>query len=135
MRILPIFLVILVFLPGCSRTQPVYNVTDHSLPAAAQKLSLEQIGDAIVAGPKAPGWSLTKVNEGVIDGEYKNRHHFAEVVVKYNNKNYSIVYSGSRNLLSDGTEVHKAYNKWVKQLDDDIWQSIASAAAKLEIAS
>ena len=135
MRILPIFLVILVVLTGCSRTQPVYNVTDHSLPEAAQKLSLEQIGDAIVAGHKSPGWSLTKVKEGVIDGEYKHRHHFAEIVVKYNKRNYSIIYSGSRNLLSDGTKVHKSYNRWVKKLDDDIWQSIARAATKVEIAS
>lgn len=129
MRILPIFLVLVIVLAGCGRTQPVYNVIDHPLPAAAENMSMEQIGDAIMASPKTPGWSIRKVSAGVLEGEYRKRQHHATVVVKYNKKNYSIVYSGSRHLLADGTEIHKAYNTWVKQLEDDIWQSVAHAAA------
>ncbi len=129
MRISPIFLVIVIVLTSCSRTQPVYNVTDRAFPEAAKNLSLTQIGNAIIASPEARGWALQKISEGVIKGEITNRKHYAEITINYNTEKYSITYSGSRNLMASGTEIHSNYNKWIKNLEDDIWQSVARAAA------
>lgn len=129
MRILPIFLVLVIVLTSCARTQPVYNVTDRAFPEAAKNLSLTQIGNAIIASPKARGWSLQKVSEGVIEGELTNRKHYAKIIINYNKEKYSITYSSSRNLMATGTEIHRNYNKWIKNLEDDIWQSVAKAAA------
>lgn len=129
MRILPLFLVIVIVLTSCSRTQPVYNVTDQAFPAAAKNLSLTQIGNAIIASPKAREWALQKVSEGVIEGEITNRKHYAKIIINYNKEKYSITYSGSRNLMASGNEIHSNYNKWIKNLEDDIWQSVSRAAA------
>lgn len=128
MRILPIFLVLVIVLTSCTRTQPVYNVTDRAFPEAAKNLSLTQIGNAIIASPKSRGWALQKVSEGVIEGEINLRKHYANVIINYNKEKYSITYADSRNLMASDTEIHKNYNNWIKNLEDDIWQSVAKAA-------
>ncbi len=130
MRILPIFFVLVIVLGGCTRTQPVYNVTDRAFPEAAKNLSMTEIGNAIIASPRSRGWALQKVSPGVIEGEIKLRKHYAKITINYNKTNYSIKYLSSRNLMATGSEIHRNYNKWIRNLEDDIWQSVSKAAAK-----
>ena len=44
----------------------------------------------------------------------------AVVDIKYTNKAYSIDYVSSQDLLYDGNQIHRNYNKWVKILEQDI---------------
>lgn len=132
MRNLSMIPILVVVLVGCSKTEPVYNVTDRPFPAAVEKMSLKQIADAMIAGGANLEWSLTEVREGVLDGEYSKGRHSAKVIVNYDKKAFSIAYSESRVLLSNGTEIHKVYNIWIRRLEEVLWRSVADAAAKME---
>ncbi len=132
MRTLLMIPVLLVALLGCAKTEPVYNVTDRPFPPAVEKMSLKQIGDAMIAGGANLGWSLTEVREGVLEGEYSKGRHYAKVMVKYDNSAFSIAYSETRVLLGDGRSVHRVYNIWIKRLEEVLWRSVVDAAAKME---
>lgn len=97
------------------RTQPVYNV--QNLPAftgQGQPATIEQIHDAIVSGATSKGWQVRELGDGHLVAQIFVRSHMAEVDIIYDENGYSITYKNSSNLLYDGTEIHRNYNKWVK---------------------
>jgi hypothetical protein len=51
----------------------------------------------------------------------RNQHdHQAIVLINYTPENFSIRYFASSNLNYTGPEIHKAYNQWVRELEEGI---------------
>ncbi|MEH6545381.1 MAG: hypothetical protein V7701_03065 [Sneathiella sp.] len=110
-----------VVLTGCfGRLQPVYNVNDMAVPVALQDASTSKIDSIIKVAVTGRGWRVEDVSPGVIKATLRQRTHEAIVNIKYSNKAYSIDYVSSQDLLYDGSQIHRNYNRWVKTLEQDI---------------
>jgi hypothetical protein len=55
-----------------------------------------------------------------VEGELRVRSHVAVVDINYSTTSYSISHKSSTNLLYDGTEIHKNYNSWIHNLQEEI---------------
>lgn len=105
---------------GC-RTAPIYNVTDHAIVTSGGKpKTLEEIKIVIVDAGRARGWIMKDIQPGLLEGELRLRNHVAVVDIKYSTTSYNITYKSSTNLLYDGTEIHKNYNSWIQNLQEEI---------------
>ena len=128
-RINLIALVALTFLAvlaaGCV-TAPIYNV-ENAPVSATHKVTMDQVGDAIVRAGTSRGWIMKRVKPGHVVGTLQQRGLMAQVDITYNSKSYSINYKDSQGLKHDGDQIHKHYNSWVDFLD----QSIRSELAQL----
>ena len=53
-------------------------------------------------------------------GTLKLRRHVAVVAITYDAKSFSINYVSSQNLLQKGGQIHKSYNRWIRNLEGAI---------------
>ena len=103
-----------------SRTEPVYNVQNHPIPIAVQKLSLDEIGRNIVQAGTPRHWRFEAIKPGEMNATYDNGKHSATIKISYTQKAFSITLVSTVNLLQEGNEVHRTYNHWVRNLEKDI---------------
>ena len=97
------------------RTQPVYNVQNMTaFTGNGQPTTQQHVHDAIVAGATAKGWQVRDEAPGHIVAQIFVRSHMAEVDITFDDKAYSVNYRNSSNLLYNGAQIHRNYNKWVK---------------------
>ena len=107
--------------------QQIMNIEDSPIPAG---FSMDQIGSAIVTGVQR-GWKAHVVDPGHIEARLVVRTHVAVVDIHYNDSAYSITYKQSDNLDYKAGKIHRNYNRWVRNLDLDLQQSLQSYAARL----
>ncbi|WNN45981.1 MULTISPECIES: hypothetical protein [Winslowiella] len=113
-------------LTACSRTAPVLNV-QHPVNA---KVSQDQVRTAILEAGMARKWVMTPVAPGVINGHLAQRGHSADIRIDYTATRYNINYVGSHNLMASGGMIHRNYNRWVNNLDEDIQLRLSAQALK-----
>lgn len=99
-------------LPGCAL--PIHNVEDAPV---TRKLDADEVKIAILRAGATLGWQMREVRPHEIEGTLYLRNHMAKVSIPYSAQSYSIVYKDSLNLLYDGTNIHKNYNGWIRNLD------------------
>lgn len=89
--------------------------SQHHLKADAVKKAI------LVAGNKR-GWIMKPVAKGLIMATLNVRTHQAVVDITYTDKSYSIQYKDSSNLDYDAgkKKIHRNYNGWIKNLDQQI---------------
>ena len=112
---------------ACSRTRPVYNVIDHPIPAATQRLPLDQIGQTIMQAGRRHHWRMDPAGPGQITGVLDDHGHEAVINITYSLQAYSITLAGSTNLRQEGGEIHKGYNRSIRLLEDAIDDRLAMA--------
>lgn len=118
-----------LLLTGCfGRLQPIYSVNDMAIPVTLQDASISKIDSIIKVAVTGRGWQVQDVSPGVIKATLRQRSHEAVVDIKYTNKSYSIDYVSSQDLLYDGNQIHRNYNRWVKTLEQDINQEMYRAS-------
>lgn len=118
----------IVALAGCSamdRTKPV--LTPQTI--VTQHLTSEQVKQAILNAGQGRNWIMSVAGPGVINATQNVRDHSATVRINYSEREYSIHYVSSVNLMASGGEIHRAYNNWVNNLDNDIKIKLAVVAA------
>ena len=115
-------------LAGCSaldRTEPVRTprtiITSH--------VTTEQVKSAIINAGQGRDWIMSEAGPGVINATQNIRKHSVAVRINYSERDYSINYVSSVNLLASGGEIHRSYNHWVNNLDKDIQKKLAVIAA------
>ncbi len=108
----------LIFLTGC-KSLPVYNVENAPIDVSA-KHSSKNIKKSIMQAGVALGWNMKAKKRGHIVATLFLRKFVAIVDIRYNKKSYSITYKKSQGLQYDGTNIHKNYNGWIKNLDRGI---------------
>ena len=109
------------------RTQLIYDVTDAPITTMSGKmLTSDQVKSIITQTATARGWRVRDQRPGHLVATITPRSHMAAVDIIYTNKIYSIRYKESDNLLYNGANIHRNYNKWVKLLERDINQRFAA---------
>ena len=73
---------------------------------------------------------MTPVSPGKVHATLNIRTHQADVDVDFTTMKYSITYVSSKNLLSQGARIHKAYNQWVRELETGINTGLYEASVK-----
>jgi len=103
------------------RTQPVLNLTNVPVMTGSGKAaSVDQVKQAIFEGASYKRWQVRDEGPGHMVAQIYVRTHMAEVDIKYDAKTYTITYKNSSNLLYDGAEIHRNYNKWIQFMSDEI---------------
>lgn len=105
---------------GCSRTEPIYNVENAAVPVAAEELTTNQVRNAIARALVQKGWSISGESKGQLEAVIHPRKHMALIDIEYSTTRYSIRYKDSAILRYDGTEIHRNYNKWIRNLQNAI---------------
>ncbi len=104
-------------LAACTRTQPIQNVEGREFIGPG---TLAQRANQIRRAGAGRGWQMQEIRPGLIRGTLVLRDHLAVVDISYDTQRFSIRYADSRNLLYDGTSIHRNYNSWVQNLANDI---------------
>jgi hypothetical protein len=134
LKIKAILLVLVVaLLPSgafASRQEPIYNIVNHPVPAAAQKLSRDTIAKAIIAGGARMQWKIGPNPDGTLTGTIvvRGKHH-ATVTITYSQTNYNVTLVSSTNLLQEGNLIHRNYNAWVRDLQKNIDDQLTAAGS------
>ncbi|MEZ5592814.1 MAG: hypothetical protein R3F53_19765 [Gammaproteobacteria bacterium] len=108
-----------LLLIGCG-TAPVYQVTDTPIVTATDNYTLDSVRQAIFRAGTTKGWQMSNVSNRRIDGSITVRKATAQVTIDFNRTRYSIRYKGSSNLDYDGTNIRDGYNRWIRNLDQQI---------------
>lgn len=111
-------------LAGCARTAPIDQV--HSTVSAGH--TQDQVKNAILKAGIQRKWIMNEVSPGVIKARLQSRDHVAEARITYTATRYDIQYDSSLNLLASGGKIHKNYNRWVRNLDNDIQLNLSAGA-------
>ncbi|WP_455818016.1 hypothetical protein [Pseudomonas cerasi] len=109
-------------LVGCARTEPVKNINQ----TLNSHYNDNQLQTAILEAGRARQWLMQPQQPGVINGHITQRGHSADIRITYGANHYSINYVGSSNLMAGAGEIHRNYNRWVINLDNDIQFRLAS---------
>lgn len=109
--------VFLFTVTACSNTQPIHNVEQATV---ASSLSQPQVRTAIVQAATNRGWVIEEESGDEIIAVINVRTHQAKVRIPYSDNDYSIHYESSVNLKQRGSAIHRNYNRWVHNLNNDI---------------
>ncbi len=73
-------------------------------------------------------WIMSEAGQGIIKARQQSRDHSAEIRINYTASSYDINYENSQNLQASGGQIHKNYNRWVRNLDKDIQLNLSAGA-------
>ena len=93
-------------------------------------LTNAQVRDAILRGGVNIGWQMREEKPGVVMGTVRQRQHTVTVEIPYNEKEYSIKYHSSVNMMEGPGTIHRNYNRWVDRLNQNITAEIAKTNLK-----
>lgn len=111
---------------GCKRTVPVQSFGNANL-AAYGSTSAMQVRDAIVRGGSNIGWQMSEERPGLIVAVWRARAHVVTVEIAYSASSYAIKYRSSENMLAEGGQIHRNYNRWVDRLQRNIDAELAKS--------
>jgi urease beta subunit len=109
---------------------PIYNVTDHPVSVSTHHLSQSKIANVIIGVGLKRGWKMQKTSSSTIRARLDLRSHVAVVDIQFNKKVYNITYNSSKNLKYREGNIHRNYNKWIKNLENDIALALHEAATR-----
>jgi hypothetical protein len=105
-----------VFVTAC-RTAPISNPA-VTLPTA--QTSEDDVANAIKLAGARYGWEMVDEGPGVMKGTLRLRKHVAVVRIEYDADSYAIQYEDSEKLLYGNDRIHRNYNRWVRNLSEEI---------------
>ena len=99
-------------LGACMRT--IHRVENRSFNGAAD---LEQRAAQIIAAAEDRNWRVLERARGRVRLTYAYTEHRVTLDVLFSETQFSFQYVNSAGLSYDGTQVHRAYNHWVEDLE------------------
>ncbi|MDG3087526.1 hypothetical protein P7F88_16235 [Vibrio hannami] len=118
MKFIKIITLFLAFvLAGCNKVQPIMNIEDTPV---AYELTQQEVKQAIVRAAESRKWIVKDVSSNELKAEVFVRTHHAVIKIPYNSTHYSLIYADSSNLLHEGDNIHRNYNKWITLLNESI---------------
>lgn len=115
-------------LSACTTTQPIQDVEKQVVTSSA---SQEEVRQAITDAATSLGWVIAADYENEITAVIDVRTHQATVSIPYSSRDYSILYKNSINLDHSGDRIHRNYNRWVANLDQEIRRNLNIARTNL----
>ncbi len=104
---------------GCRKATPIYNPTNVELPSHSKR-NMAAMTSAIKSACTARGWTASEESRSRIIASHTARGHTAIVNIDYTANSFSISYRDSMNLNYEGATIHKTYNNWVQNLEQEI---------------
>ena len=101
-------------LSACSQNEQMFSPTNYVL----QKMTREQMRDAIVHTAIEQGWRVDDRTPGLVRATFREGEREAEIEIQYNAERYAIRYRNSEQLRDEDSKA--PYNLWVKTLDQGI---------------
>ncbi|WP_460132019.1 hypothetical protein [Pseudomonas sp. S1_E04] len=118
---------------GCT-SKPVLN-TQHDLAADTQ-VSEEKMKTVIVNALQKREWSVQRLSPQLVQAEITVRNqYYAAIDIRYTRNSYAITYRDSRELGYKDGKIHRNYNRWVNNLDNDIMTGLRSNGVSGEAGS
>lgn len=115
------FTCFVAILAACQmRLQPVYNVSEHPITAVSHRLSINQVRQVILTAGAERGWVMEQIGSNTIRATLRLRDHVAVADIVYTSSAFSIAYQSSSNLLYADGKIHRNYNSWISNLEQDI---------------
>ncbi|GHV50240.1 lipoprotein [Deltaproteobacteria bacterium] len=124
------FCIALFMMIGCKstfNTAPVLELRDQSV---SKTVPLKDMERCIKEAGIRLGWKMDTVSPSVIEGTLNLRQHTAVVTIPFTQTNYSILYKDSDNLYAENGQIHKSYNRWVKNLEKEIGIELSRLAIR-----
>jgi hypothetical protein len=118
----------LCLLTSCAKTQPILNLTDQPV---TQNLTSSQVKKCIELAGSKRGWLMEESKPGLIKASIQSHGHYAKISIPYSNKGYSINYESSKNLMATDGDIHRNYNKWIRELDKEIQNNLRKENEKV----
>ena len=119
---------LLIFAPAIQAARPLYDPEPFSTDC---RLSSQKLGELIRRAATNQRWQVSKAKNGVIKAKFLKRSHILKVEILFSPKEIDINYGSSLNLkfkIKEGEPViHKAANKWIKKLEDEIRKQLFMA--------
>ncbi|MDR3175973.1 MAG: hypothetical protein LBU06_05525 [Desulfovibrio sp.] len=111
-------LILLILLGACSATQrDIANV--HNTPYG-MGISKEEAARIITAAGLKREWQIKRISPNLLEGTLINRNHKVVVSIPLTETGYSILYKSSEGMKTGEGTIHRAYNRWVVNLEKDI---------------
>jgi hypothetical protein len=102
----------------CQRIQSPRTAKVVSPPG--KTFSADDVAAAIQRAGAVYGWEMKPDAPGRITGTLKNRAHLVIVAIEHDAKTYSIRYQDSEGMAAKAGMIHRHYNSWVLNLDNEI---------------
>ena len=129
--VLPLVVAVLIACIGGCRTVPIQDVRNTPLGTApSTNLNIQEVSKAIWAAGAKLGWVIKEVRPGELTGTLSLRRHVAVVTITHDTSTFNITYKDSQNLLQQGQEIHRNYNRWVQNLVKEIQTQTALVSAR-----
>ncbi|WP_312774106.1 hypothetical protein [Pseudomonas rhodesiae] len=118
---------------GCT-SKPVLN--PHSELPAGTQVSEEKMKQVIVNALQKREWTVQRLSPQLVQAEITVRGQYhAEIDIRYTRSSYAITYRDSRELGYKDGKIHRNYNRWVNNLDNDIKAGLRSNGVSGEAGS
>lgn len=92
------------------------------------KISNEQIRQVIISACSRYGWAVNEATASNVEATLNHQgKETVTVDIPYSRDRVEIKYKSSTNMHFDGNKIHRSYNRWVKNLEVEIRNGIASA--------
>src|SRR5262249_11976626 len=112
----------LTIVAACSTSKPVLNIDDAPI---AGTHTPDQVRVAIATVAKKRGWTVEDAGPGMLKATLVTHEHRAVVNIPYTATSFGIHYVDSTNLNYNGKSIHRNYDRWVKNLREDIEHELA----------
>ncbi|MEX2451660.1 MAG: hypothetical protein WD407_12455 [Rhodospirillales bacterium] len=119
-----VFAICLV-LSACVKYHDFYNVKDALLPSAASQMSQDDLDKAVIKAATMRGWVARVISSGLLRAEIAKRRHRAAIEIRISQNALSIKNISTENLTDEDGQVHRNYNRWVRNLESDIKTVVA----------
>jgi hypothetical protein len=127
-RILALLVATLI-LAGCMPNQPLYNVDNHPIPAAAQDLPVDHIGALIIEAGQKRHWTFEQAGTGHLVATQADPKYTAVVDIYFDQKSYRITKKSTTGFSDRNGWISRRYNNWVHYLEGDIDERLSNATS------
>lgn len=118
-----VFAASLIAEPVVAAGAPVATVYTSLQSAIGKNVRMQDVEKAFKECSADRGWNFQRISSGKLIGKlYVRGKHYVEVEVQFNSKEYTITYRDSKNMKYDSEKqtIHRRYNSWVENLDNDV---------------
>jgi hypothetical protein len=122
-----VLLVATFILASCASGQPVYNVDNHPMPAAARDLPTDRIGTLIIEAGKKREWTFQQAETGHLIAIHIKGQYAAVADIYFDQKSYRIQKKSTAGFSDQNGQISRHYNNWIHHLEGDIEAQLTAA--------
>jgi hypothetical protein len=112
-------------MPATSQAAAMYKPEPIAIPC--NTLTAQKIRGTVREAFLQRKWIVNDKGASAVEAKYIRKNTHAVVSAAWTTKAVTIKYVSSEGLSAEGDEIHKAYNKWVQNIERDIAVKLSRA--------